>query len=162
MPRGGQDDRAPAGTYVTAKELLMINPLRMTEFSVQWLAHLLWRMRVWIATIAIMLVVVAATVATTVSGFGCPPPKEEARIQMDHIKQSLDMYYTRSSPNQYPDRLDQLVERNIWREIPLDPWENPYVYVRTSKNTYALFSAGPDGTAATGDDIHLRPIGEEE
>jgi general secretion pathway protein G len=79
--------------------------------------------------------------------------KEEARIQMGHIKQSLDMYYTRSSPNQYPDRLDQLVDRNIMKEVPADPWGEPYVYRKNGRAEYTIMSKGPDNTEGTEDDI---------
>ena len=41
-------------------------------------------------------------------------------------------------------------------EIPLDPWERPYVYQCPGKfnaNTYDLLSLGPDGRSGTEDDI---------
>ena len=42
------------------------------------------------------------------------------------------------------------------KEIPLDPWGNPYIYECPGKrNTagYDLSSMGPDGRAGTDDDI---------
>ncbi len=41
-------------------------------------------------------------------------------------------------------------------DIPLDPWQNPYVYECPGKNnptSYDLMSMGPDGRAGTEDDI---------
>lgn len=41
-------------------------------------------------------------------------------------------------------------------DIPLDPWNHPYLYEFPGKlnpNGYDLRSAGPDGQAGTGDDI---------
>ncbi len=42
------------------------------------------------------------------------------------------------------------------REIPLDPWGHAYLYIcpgRSNRDSYDLFSAGPDGIAGTADDI---------
>ena len=47
-----------------------------------------------------------------------------------------------------------------WRQflpkIPLDPWQNPYIYENPGKhnpNSYDLYSAGPDRKPGTDDDI---------
>lgn len=42
------------------------------------------------------------------------------------------------------------------KEIPLDPWQHPYVYVCPGRNNpsgYDLYSVGPDGREGTEDDI---------
>jgi general secretion pathway protein G len=42
------------------------------------------------------------------------------------------------------------------KRVPLDPWGNPYVYIRPGiHNTedYDLYSLGPDGAESGGDDI---------
>ncbi len=81
--------------------------------------------------------------------------KEEAKIQMGNLKQSLDMYYTRSDPHEYPDNLDQLVDKNIMKEVPVDPWGESYVYRRDGRTEYTLKSKGPDTSEGTEDDITL-------
>ena len=45
--------------------------------------------------------------------------------------------------------------RQLFQELPKDPWGNDYVYVCPGKKksgAYDLFSAGPDGIADTADD----------
>ena len=79
--------------------------------------------------------------------------KQEAKIQMGNLKSSLDMYYTRSSPNEYPESLDKLVDKRIMKEIPSDPWGEPYIYRRDSRTEYTLKSKGPDTAEGGGDDI---------
>jgi general secretion pathway protein G len=78
---------------------------------------------------------------------------KEAGIQMGHIEQSLDMYYARTSPHEYPDRLDQLVDKKIMKEIPADPWGEPYVYRKDNRTEYTLKSKGPDITEGNEDDV---------
>jgi general secretion pathway protein G len=78
---------------------------------------------------------------------------QEAGIQMGNFEQQLDMYYARTSPHEYPERLEQLVDKRLMKDIPADPWGTPYVYRRDSRNEYTLKSAGPDGTEGTEDDV---------
>ncbi len=45
--------------------------------------------------------------------------------------------------------------REFFKEVPKDPWNNPYVYRNPGKknsNSYDIFSAGPDGKPDTSDD----------
>ncbi|MFP4599038.1 MAG: type II secretion system protein GspG [Persicimonas sp.] len=83
--------------------------------------------------------------------------QEEAKIQMGNIKQSLDMYYTRTDPHQYPESLNELVDRNIMQEVPKDPWGEDYVYRREGRSDFTLMSKGKDMSEGTEDDI--RPGG---
>ena len=39
------------------------------------------------------------------------------------------------------------------REVPLDPWENPYRYESVNDGSYKISSDGPDGEPDTEDDI---------
>ncbi|QDG50112.1 prepilin-type N-terminal cleavage/methylation domain-containing protein [Persicimonas caeni] len=78
---------------------------------------------------------------------------KEAKIQMGNLNQSLDMYYTRTDPHEYPESLQKLVDRNIMQEVPSDPWGEQYVYRRDSRNEFTLMSKGPDMTEGTEDDI---------
>ncbi len=108
-----------------------------------------WKFAVLFAVLSFLQLGWAFTVTSCPGGSN----QEEAKIQTGNIKQSLDMYYTRTDPHEYPKELDQLVDRNIMQEVLSDPWGQPYVYVRTSESDYVLFSAGPDGIAGNEDDI---------
>jgi type II secretion system protein G len=39
------------------------------------------------------------------------------------------------------------------KDIPPDPWSNQYYYEQLSPTQYRVYSAGPDGTTNTADDI---------
>lgn len=73
-----------------------------------------------------------------------------AEAQMKLLQTALDTY--RLDMGTYPDDLDELREsdKRLWKgpyfpkEIPLDPWENPYVYEKTADG-FALLSLGADG-----------------
>ena len=98
---------------------------------------------------------------------GAPNPiaeadEKEARLQLGNLEQMLEMYYTLSSPHAYPERLQQLVDNKITFEIPLDPWDQPYVYRRTSTKEYSLSSKGPDQQEGTEDDIELESAAFKE
>ncbi|ADB18329.1 general secretion pathway protein G [Pirellula staleyi DSM 6068] len=43
------------------------------------------------------------------------------------------------------------------KEIPLDPWSNPYNYEQLTANTYRIWSSGPDGNSGSDDDVMLDP-----
>lgn len=80
----------------------------------------------------------------------------EAEVQIENLEQSLDMYYARSSPHEYPSYLSELKVRSIVEDLPKDPWGNDFVYVRLGGGQYELFSKGKDGKRNTDDDIHSK------
>lgn len=41
------------------------------------------------------------------------------------------------------------------KQIPADPWGNPFTYELTSPDQFHITSAGPDGAAGTADDITI-------
>lgn len=93
--------------------------------------------------------------------------QDTARTQINQFKQALELY--RLHVGTYPG--DQqglealrvapadLSNPNKWRgpyikdEIPLDPWDRPYKYVKVSEEEVQISSAGPDGVEGTPDDV---------
>lgn len=79
-----------------------------------------------------------------------------ASVQMEMLATSLDTY--RLDVGSYPDSLEELRKSSasgwdgpyIPKDVPLDPWGNPYVYQNPGENgvPYSLRSLGKDG--ATG------------
>ena len=74
-----------------------------------------------------------------------------AAAQISNLESALDSY--RLDIGRYPESLDGLLEndtgRDAWsgpymREVPLDPWANPYHY-EMEDGEYALMSYGADG-----------------
>ena len=85
---------------------------------------------------------------------------KEANIQMGNINQALELYYTQTDPHQYPESLQKLVDGDYMKEMPNDPWGEPFVYRRDARNEFTLMSKGPDMTEGTEDDI--KPGGESQ
>ncbi len=65
-------------------------------------------------------------------------------------EQGLQALVTQPESEPRPTRWYQL-----FKELPLDPWRNKYIYIspgRRNPNSYDLYSAGPDRQPDTGDD----------
>ena len=110
----------------------------------------------------------AVCIATSLTGLwwmmtctsGCPPDTREAEIEIGNLSNMVESYYLMTDPHRLPDSLDDLPEmENLVKggEIPKDPWENDYVYVkcdvRTGTGSYVIMSRGPDELLGTEDDI---------
>ena len=79
------------------------------------------------------------------------------------IKSALDQFNV--DTGMYPKSLQDLItppsNAKNWHgpyldKLPVDPWNNPYIYYYPGKhtpNSYDLLSAGPDGKEGTDDDI---------
>jgi general secretion pathway protein G len=77
-----------------------------------------------------------------------------AEMQMEMLSSALDTY--RLDLGRYPEKLADLrtSDNEKWngpympKEIPLDPWDNPYVYERAGDagTDYILRSYGADGS----------------
>lgn len=83
-----------------------------------------------------------------------------AAVQMEMMATALDTY--RLDIGDYPANLNELraSDNPKWdgpylpKDIPLDPWGNPYVYAVTGNNTepFSLKSLGKDGVAGGTDE----------
>ena len=62
-----------------------------------------------------------------------------------------------TTPNALPESLEDLTEGDqpLTKEIPTDPWGNPYVYRKIDETEFEIFSVGPDGVEGTDDDVRL-------
>lgn len=127
------------------------------------------RIRMVILIPAVLLLgLIAAAVAVPVCvgqkhGSGKP-----ARMSIETIKQMLGDFH--AEYGRFPttaEGLDALVhppagaaQRPLAEKIPLDPWNQPFVYrcpSTTGRPFYDLYSIGPDGIDGTADDIHEAP-----
>jgi general secretion pathway protein G len=93
--------------------------------------------------------------------------EDAARTQINQFKQALDLY--RMDVGMYPteqqglsvlhSRPGDLSNPAKWRgpymkdEIPNDPWENPYKYIKHSEEKVEIISFGPDRVEGTEDDV---------
>ncbi len=121
--------------------------------------------------IEVMLVVVILGILAAVVLPRLVGRTEEARLaaaqqQIDSLSIALEAYYLDNG--KFPmtsEGLQVLRERPVtapnWKgpylkkDVPLDPWGHPYVYVAPGLHNqdYDLSSAGPDGQEGTADDV---------
>jgi len=102
-----------------------------------------------IVIMGLLISLVAPTLFSKVSS----SQRKTTMAQMQMISTALDTY--RLDVGAYPDRLEELrrSERPGWdgpympRDIPADPWGNPYVYSIASEGEapYGLYSYGAGG-----------------
>lgn len=113
-----------------------------------------------VIVVMVVLGVLAGVVGTQVFGRVDESRVQAARTQIEQFGVQLDLY--RLDNGRYPttdqglsalrERPDTPPEPRAWkgpyakREIPLDPWGNPYVYRSPGEHgDYDLFSYGPSG-----------------
>lgn len=115
-----------------------------------------------------ILVVLASMVITMYSGTQERAFKDAAKGQIGIFKSGINLYkfHTRS----YPQGLDNLINKpgdatiaERWAgpymdstKIPQDPWDHEYKFVAPGKHnrdTFDVWSMGPDGQDGTADDI---------
>lgn len=81
--------------------------------------------------------------------------KAAAQLQIKNIEGALGMYYT--DQFEYPDALSALIPEYL-KQVPVDPWGNPYHYSPTSQHgqDYDIASWGKDGAAGgTGENADI-------
>ena len=117
--------------------------------------------------VLMIIATLAAIVVPKFAGRSRQAQETAAQAQIANISIALDAFEVDNG--YYPkgdDGLDELLEKpkdaKNWRGpylkqgIPLDPWQNPYIYEYPGKHNedgYDLMSMGPDGRVGGGDDI---------
>lgn len=107
------------------------------------------------AIIGMLAVMVAPNIFNQQAG----AQRDAAMANISSLEAALDTY--RLDVGEYPDSLDGLMRndsgRASWngpylrREVPLDPWNNEYVYDVDGRE-FSLISYGPDGQRGGEDD----------
>ncbi|MDR0249897.1 MAG: type II secretion system major pseudopilin GspG [Burkholderiales bacterium] len=130
-----------------------------------WEKRLLKRQRqrgmtlIEILVVLVLLGIIMAIVAGNFIGQGEKAKADAARIQIQQIAQTLDLF--KLEVGRYPTQsegLQALITKpsglNRWngpywkdKQIPKDPWQNEYKYVVPGKNNqpYEVISLGSDG-----------------
>lgn len=81
----------------------------------------------------------------------CAGPRAKAQAEIRTLMVALEMYHMKF--NEYPASLEALLNNPKGvkfleqEEIPLDPWNNPYVYTLQSAREFTIVSYGADGHA---------------
>lgn len=111
------------------------------------------------AIVAMLAVMVAPNLFRQRAG----AQRDAAVAQISALETALDAHFI--DVGEYPDSLEGLIEnesgRASWngpylrRDIPMDPWGNPYVYDSEGRE-FTLISYGPDGQqGGSGDDADI-------
>jgi general secretion pathway protein G len=105
--------------------------------------------------VIVILGLLASLVAPEMFGKIDSSGRKTAKAQMSMLETSLDTF--RLDTGNYPKALNELIksDQKNWdgpylpKDIPLDPWGNPYVYTSPGENgkPYTLMSYGKDGVA---------------
>ena len=112
--------------------------------------------------VTVIIGILAGMVTMTLAGRA-----EEARVKA--AKGDIATYitvidlYALDHNDKYPGSLQDLVggKRKYVHELKPDPWGNDYVYKPQGGN-YTIFSAGPDGSPGTGDDVTSSSVHDVE
>ncbi len=115
--------------------------------------------------VLVILATLAAIVYPKLAGRTQQAQLTAAKSQIASISLALNAYEVDNG--YYPKSLDALINQpadaNNWhgpyleKAVPLDPWNNNYLYEYPGKHTqngFDLMSAGPDGRTGTDDDIN--------
>lgn len=110
--------------------------------------------------------ILAAMVVPKMIGRGEQARVAAARSDLAAIKTALDAFevdngYYPKGKNGLNDLVQAPRDAKSWHgpyleKLPLDPWQNPYLYDYPGKHNpgfYDIYSAGPDGKAGNDDDI---------
>ena len=109
-----------------------------------------------LVTIAIIAILMT-TIGLAVVPFIGKSQDSVARSNIQTFKVAITAYYTMNY--EYPDDTqweDAIKPFLQGEEIPLDPWDNEYIYVKPGpdERDYGITSMGPDETEGTDDDIN--------
>lgn len=111
--------------------------------------------------VLIIIGVLGAIVTWNLVGAADKAKMTATRANMDIVKKALNTY--RAAYNVYPDTatgLEVLVQERLLEEIPKDGWGRELEYyspTQTFPNGFELYSAGPDMTSSTADDVRVTP-----
>ena len=112
--------------------------------------------------VLVILGILAAIVVPKFGDIGNTARKKAAATQISTFATAIDMFEVDNG--HYPKTLNDLMvqprDATSWRQymeqIPVDPWQHPYVYTFPGKhrpNSYDLMSMGADGKIGGDDDI---------
>jgi general secretion pathway protein G len=117
--------------------------------------------------IEIMVVVVIISLMTGVIGVSVftslnKASEETTRTQIKNLEEAVDLYHL--SHHRFPSTAEGLAiltqstpqSAAIMKEVPLDAWQKPFVYIQPGSHnpdSFDIMSYGKDGTEGGGDDV---------
>lgn len=107
--------------------------------------------------VTVIIAVLAGMVTLSLRGTASDAKIRAALGDIKTYQSAIDLFALENN-DQFPKTLDALVNgpKKYLRELNRDPWGNPYVYLvpgEHHRDSYDLFSMGPDGQRGTADDV---------
>ncbi len=107
--------------------------------------------------VTVIIGILAGAIVVNYGGYVTDAKIGRAKSDITNLISQIQTYAIEHN-DQYPSSLDELAsgERKYVRELKPDPWGNPYVYqpgTNPKKMDFELYSAGPDGSPGSGDDV---------
>lgn len=107
--------------------------------------------------VTVIIAVLAGMVTLNLRGTAKDAKIRSALGDIKTYQSAIDIFALEHN-DQYPKTLDELVNgpKRYLRDMNKDPWGNPYVYVVPGdyhRDSYDIFSMGPDGARGTADDV---------
>ena len=117
----------------------------------------------------LVTVIISILAGMVVLQFRGTATESRVRAALGDIKsyESAIELYALENNDQYPEQLTDLVtgKKQYLRELNKDPWGNAYVYLKPGaqhRESYDVFSMGPDGARDTEDDVAPWLMREDE
>jgi general secretion pathway protein G len=107
--------------------------------------------------VTVIIAVLAGMVTLNLRGTAKDAKIRSALGDIKTYQSAIDIYALEHN-DQFPKTLNDLVSgsKKYLRELNVDPWGNAYVYVvpgEHHRDSYDVFSMGPDGARGTADDV---------
>ncbi len=107
--------------------------------------------------VTVIIAVLAGMVTLNLRGTARDAKIRSALGDIKTYQSAIDIFALEHN-DQFPKTLDALVSgsKKYLRELNNDPWGNPYVYIvpgEHHRDSYDIFSMGPDGARGTADDV---------
>lgn len=107
--------------------------------------------------VLVILVILGSMAGVFIRGAQKKARADAALSQIGAFENAIKMYEL--NVMSYPTALEDLRmppqggDPYLDKDIPLDPWGNPYQYQLVDAETYRIWSLGPDGVDGSADDI---------
>ena len=109
-----------------------------------------------IVVVLVIMGLIMAAVGVNVVGQIVKARQDRARVDINNIQSALNLYKARKG--KYPDSgagLKALVDNQDLKDMPKDPWDNPYVYMLDGKNPVIVSYGGDGSPGGEGEDMDI-------
>ena len=107
--------------------------------------------------VTVIIAILAGMVTLSFRGTGTDAKIRAAQGDVKSYESAIELYALENN-DQFPEDLSDLVtgKKQYLRDLNKDPWGNAYVYLKPGvhhRDSYDVFSMGPDGVRGTEDDV---------